>query len=144
MAKIIYRTRGNSNPKGKPRVYFTCYPSDFELYFDKICEALDAYADQKIPDGIRIYCPKGETSKIVGQKRKNIEEGTNIPHEEEMGEERSSFRDQYSYDEPRYHHGNIAYVPFRIHRNVFRASNEAQFLDYAYSPHNVLVAVRYS
>ena len=43
------------------------------LYFDKICEALDAYADQKIPDGIRIYCPKGETSKIVGQKRKNIE-----------------------------------------------------------------------
>ena len=38
MAKIIYRTRGNSNPKGKPKVYFTCYPSDFELYFNKICE----------------------------------------------------------------------------------------------------------
>lgn len=38
MANILFRTRGNANPKGKPRVYFTCHPADFEKYFDKVCE----------------------------------------------------------------------------------------------------------
>ncbi len=32
------RTRGDSNPSGKRRVYFTCHPKDFEFYFDKVCE----------------------------------------------------------------------------------------------------------
>ena len=41
------------------------------LYLDIICEKLDA-AD-KLPQNIIIYCPRGETSKIVGQKRSNIE-----------------------------------------------------------------------
>jgi len=38
MPNILFRTRGNSSPSGKPRVYFTCHPDDFERYFDKICE----------------------------------------------------------------------------------------------------------
>ena len=38
MAKILCRTKGNANPKGKPRVYFTCHPEDFERYFNKLCE----------------------------------------------------------------------------------------------------------
>ena len=38
MAKILCRTKGNANPKGKPRVYFTCHPEDFDRYFDKLCE----------------------------------------------------------------------------------------------------------
>lgn len=33
-----HKTRGNSSPKDKPRVYFTCHPDDFERYFEKICE----------------------------------------------------------------------------------------------------------
>ena len=37
MANILFRTKGNANPKGKPRVYFTCHPADFEKYFDKVC-----------------------------------------------------------------------------------------------------------
>ena len=37
MAKILCKTKGNANPKGKPRVYFTCHPEDFEKYFHKIC-----------------------------------------------------------------------------------------------------------
>lgn len=32
------RTRGNSNPRGKNRVYFTCHPADFDKYFDRVCE----------------------------------------------------------------------------------------------------------
>ena len=38
MATFLYQTKGNANPKGKPRVYFTCHPDDFEAYFGKICE----------------------------------------------------------------------------------------------------------
>lgn len=33
-----YKTRGDSSPKDKPRVYFTCHPVDFERYFEKVCE----------------------------------------------------------------------------------------------------------
>lgn len=37
MAKMLCRTKGTANPKGKPRVYFTCHPEDFNRYFNKIC-----------------------------------------------------------------------------------------------------------
>ncbi len=32
------RTRGGGTPSGKPRVYFTCHPDDFDKYFDKVCK----------------------------------------------------------------------------------------------------------
>lgn len=35
---IKYVTRGNSTPNGKPRVYFTCHPDDFDKYFQKVCD----------------------------------------------------------------------------------------------------------
>ena len=38
MSKLAYRTKGNSSPQGKPRVFFSCNPEDFERYFDTICE----------------------------------------------------------------------------------------------------------
>jgi len=37
MAKFLLKTKGDTNPKGKPKVYFTCHPEDFSRYFDKIC-----------------------------------------------------------------------------------------------------------
>lgn len=37
MTDFKFRTRGQSNPQGKSRVYFTCHPQDFEQYFDTIC-----------------------------------------------------------------------------------------------------------
>lgn len=37
MEYLKVRTKGNVNPQEKPRVYFTCYPADFEKSFDKIC-----------------------------------------------------------------------------------------------------------
>ena len=43
------------------------------LYLDKICEKIDAQNLTKEPEKMTIYCPKGDISKIVGQKRKNIE-----------------------------------------------------------------------
>ena len=38
MANMLFKTKGNANPKGKARVYFTCHPDDFNLYFDQVCE----------------------------------------------------------------------------------------------------------
>lgn len=40
MTKFLHQVKGNGDPKGKPRVYFTCHPDDFPLYFEKIKEDL--------------------------------------------------------------------------------------------------------
>ncbi len=48
MVEFKVRTKGNASPQGKPRVYFTCHPSDFEPYFDKICEDIFAVSDAAI------------------------------------------------------------------------------------------------
>ena len=39
------KTKGNANPQGKPRVYFTCHPDDFARSFEKICEDIFATHD---------------------------------------------------------------------------------------------------
>ena len=38
MATFLYKTKDGGNPKGKPRVYFTCHPEDFDRYLEKICK----------------------------------------------------------------------------------------------------------
>ena len=43
------------------------------LYLDKICEYIDENMPSKVPEKAVIYCPKGEISKIVGQKRRNLQ-----------------------------------------------------------------------
>ena len=40
-----YITRGMSNPKGKPKVYFSCHPADFETAFPLITEDLLRHAN---------------------------------------------------------------------------------------------------
>ena len=37
MATFLYKTKDGGDPKGKPRVYFTCHPEDFARYFEKVC-----------------------------------------------------------------------------------------------------------
>ena len=36
MAALKYKTIGNSNPQGKPRVYFCCHPDDFVDFFEPV------------------------------------------------------------------------------------------------------------
>lgn len=36
MAELRYKTRGNTDPKGKPNVFFCCHPDDFDTYFEPI------------------------------------------------------------------------------------------------------------
>ncbi|MBO5357276.1 MAG: tetratricopeptide repeat protein [Clostridia bacterium] len=38
-----YITRGNSNPKGKPKIYFCSHPEDFNIYFDNISKEILSY-----------------------------------------------------------------------------------------------------
>ena len=40
MANLQYKTRGMSNPKGKPRVYFCCHEAEFDAYFEGISKEL--------------------------------------------------------------------------------------------------------
>lgn len=35
-----YRTRGNSSPQGKPKVYITGHPKDCKIYFESICDII--------------------------------------------------------------------------------------------------------
>ncbi len=47
------------------------------LYLDKMCELIERETEGKTPEeypkSMTVYCPLGEVSKTVGQKRKNIE-----------------------------------------------------------------------
>ena len=45
MTEFKIRTIGNSSPSGKPKVYFTCHPSDFSDSFGKICEDILSTGD---------------------------------------------------------------------------------------------------
>ncbi len=40
MAIMKYKTRGNTSPQGKPRVYFCCHPEDFTKYFETIANEI--------------------------------------------------------------------------------------------------------
>ena len=36
MSTLAYKTRGQSSPQGKPRVFFCCHPEDFQPFFQEI------------------------------------------------------------------------------------------------------------
>lgn len=40
MPDLLFKTRGMSDPQGKPRVYFCSHPDDFNLYFARVSEEL--------------------------------------------------------------------------------------------------------
>lgn len=40
MFSFDFRTRGGAEPQGRPRVFFTCHPDDFDRSFEKICADL--------------------------------------------------------------------------------------------------------
>ena len=42
---LKFKTRAQTNPQGKPRVYFSCHKDDFALYFEKIVGEILAASD---------------------------------------------------------------------------------------------------
>ncbi len=59
-AVFSYKTRDSAQPGGKPRVYFTCHPDDFDRYFEKICEDLFKTHD------CAIYYTEDMTAELFG------------------------------------------------------------------------------
>lgn len=57
MAKLLYKTRGDTTPKGKPRVFFACHGEDFRGYFQEITEEI-----LKISDCAVYYYEPGEVA----------------------------------------------------------------------------------
>ena len=70
MAEMLFKTKGNASPSGKPRVYFTCHKDDFDLYFEQVCEYIfktqncaiyytadmnEAMSDEELKDQTRIF-----------------------------------------------------------------------------------------
>ena len=41
--ELRYKTNGMGNPKGKPYVYFSCHPKDFDLAFPLVSEDILAH-----------------------------------------------------------------------------------------------------
>lgn len=40
MGKLCFKTRNNTSPQGKPRVYFTCHEKDFGKYFGEVSDMI--------------------------------------------------------------------------------------------------------
>ncbi len=70
MAKMLFKTKGDASPTGKPRVYFTCHPDDFEKCFDKICEDIFKTHD------CAVYYTEDMNEKI-SEEDKDIDIGSN-------------------------------------------------------------------
>ena len=45
MTHLSCKTHGNADPHGKPKVYFTCHPSDYARSLDIVCRDLFAAHD---------------------------------------------------------------------------------------------------
>ena len=43
--ELRYKTNGMGNPKGKPYVYFSCHPKDFDLAFPLVSEDILAHSN---------------------------------------------------------------------------------------------------
>lgn len=57
MANLLYKTRGNMSPQGKPRVFFACHGEDFHGYFQEITDEI-----LKISDCAVFYYEPGEVA----------------------------------------------------------------------------------
>lgn len=66
------KTKGNADPKGKPRVYFTCHPADFGRAFDKICADLFATHD------CAVYYTENMTQEVPADNRETDLEHMNL------------------------------------------------------------------
>lgn len=71
MSYLKVKTRGNSNPNGKPRVYFTCHPRDFH-FFAEICESILKRSDCAIYYTEDMTAPLPEEYRATDLGRMNL------------------------------------------------------------------------
>ena len=68
--RLSCRTRGNTDPKGKPRIYFTCHPDDMGLYFEEISSDLLRRLNCAVwfkEDPTDSFVDEGEIVDLLGQ-----------------------------------------------------------------------------
>lgn len=68
--ELLYITRGNMRPQGKPRVYFTCHPADFSLYFHEIASDILSLQDCAIfykPDAAACFANPEQMDELLSQ-----------------------------------------------------------------------------
>ena len=63
MATFLCKTKDDVSAQGKPRVYFTCHPKDFDRYFVKICK--DIFKTHNCA----VYYTKDMTERIAEQDK---------------------------------------------------------------------------
>ena len=54
MANMLFKTKGNAAPNGKPRVYFTCHPEDFVRM--KHGRDFDKFTREETAEGQILFC----------------------------------------------------------------------------------------
>ena len=69
---VSCRTKDGSSPEGKPKVYFTCHPDDFDRYFDKICEDIFKACDCAIYYTEDMTVPIEHENNLVDLERMNL------------------------------------------------------------------------
>lgn len=72
MAIFQVKTKNQSDIGKKPRVYFTCHPEDFQLYFKKVCEDIFLTHDCAIYYTEDMRAPIAEDEKEVDLGRNNL------------------------------------------------------------------------
>ena len=72
MAIFQVKTKNQSDIGKKPRVYFTCHPEDFKLYFKKVCEDIFLTHDCAIYYTEDMRAPIAEDEKEVDLGRNNL------------------------------------------------------------------------
>ncbi len=70
MINMLCKTKGDADPKDKPRIYFTCHPADFDQCFEKICNDIFKTHD------CAIYYAENMNAEMA-EKEKEIDIGRN-------------------------------------------------------------------
>lgn len=72
MEYLNIKTKGNSSPQGKSRVYFTCHPEDVEKYLDPVCNDLFEAVDCAVYYTPNMTAPIPEENKETDLGRINL------------------------------------------------------------------------
>ncbi len=78
MIEMKYRTRGNSDPHGKSRVFFTCHPDDHDKYFEWTTDLLYKYQNCTV-----FYLEPVKASELYHALDKDADESERVRPSEE-------------------------------------------------------------
>lgn len=69
---FLFKTRDGSSPENKPKVYFTCHPDDYNLYFDMVCNDIFESQDCAIYYTADMTCELSDPNTHVDLERMHL------------------------------------------------------------------------